>query len=453
MTRLIVVSNRVSAPTDAAAPSSGGLAMALRAALQDHGGLWFGWSGETSEHAQSEPPKTRTVGGIQTVTAALTEHELETYYNGYANRTLWPLLHQRLDLMASDRELAKGYLAVNARFAALLAPLIEPDDQVWVHDYHLIPLASELRKLGVTCRIGFFLHTPWPAHQIFRALPEHRARARELLAYDLIGFQTEEWRRAFEDYLARDDAEIAAETGRQPRTGVYPIGIDAEAFAKALETTAAGRAHDRLMASCAFRKVLLGVDRLDYSKGLEDRLRGFEQFLADNPDQHRRVTFVQIANLSREQVESYQQIRARLDALAGHINGAYADFDWSPVRYVNREHRRDHLAGLYRAAHVGLVTPLIDGMNLVAKEYVAAQNPDDPGVLILSRFAGAAEQMKDALLINPYSADELADAIRRALAMPKQERLKRWETLAHGVRTDDVTAWRRSFLKDLSASA
>jgi trehalose 6-phosphate synthase len=207
-----------------------------------------------------------------------------------------------------------------------------------------------------------------------------------------------------------------------------------------------------MAASTAFRAMIVGVDRLDYSKGLEERLAGFERLLKDNPDVHREVVMLQIAPISRDEVDTYQDIRARLDALSGHINGVYSDADWTPVRYVNKNFRRDELAGLYRAARIGLVTPLRDGMNLVAKEYVAAQNPDDPGVLILSRFAGAALQMRDALIVNPFSPEELADALKRALDMPLAERKRRWEALIGGVVKNDVTAWRRSFVSALEAT-
>jgi trehalose 6-phosphate synthase len=327
-----------------------------------------------------------------------------------------------------------------------------------VHDYHLIPLARELRRLGVKNRIGFFLHTPWPARQLVTTLPRHRQLVEALFAYDLIGFQTTEWLEAFEDYLVHEvdgnslgDGRLEA-FGTTVRAGAFPIGIDAEEFAAQVRSTAASRMYDRMAAQSVFRSMIVGVDRLDYSKGLDERFLGFELFLQDNPDFRGQVFLLQIAPLSRDEVDTYQDIRTRLDTLSGRINAAFADTDWSPIRYVNRNYRRDELAGVYRAARVGLVTPLRDGMNLVAKEYVAAQNPEDPGVLILSRFAGAAMQMKEALIVNPFSHEELAEALKRALTMDLSERKGRYEALFAGVRKDDVTAWRESFVGALEAT-
>jgi trehalose 6-phosphate synthase len=319
-------------------------------------------------------------------------------------------------------------------------------------------MARELRRLGVTNPIGFFLHIPWPARQLMVTLPRHRQLVEALFDYDLVGFQTSEWLAAFEDYVINEAGGQVGVSGRMTAFGrstraeAFPIGIDAEEFIEAVNSPTAAKMYDRMAASTAFRAMIVGVDRLDYSKGLEERLAGFERLLQDHPDVRREVVMLQIAPISRDEVDTYQDIRARLDALSGHINGVYSDMDWTPVRYVNKNYRRDELAGLYRAARIGLVTPLRDGMNLVAKEYVAAQNPDDPGVLILSRFAGAALQMKDALIVNPFSPEELADALKRALTMPLAERKRRWEALNHGVITEDVTAWRRSFVKALEAT-
>jgi trehalose 6-phosphate synthase len=327
-----------------------------------------------------------------------------------------------------------------------------------VHDYHLIPMARELRRMGVTNRIGFFLHIPWPAHQLVVTLPRHRPLVEAMFDYDLIGFQTEESLHAFEGYVLSEvdgsrskSGELKA-FGKSVRAAAFPIGIDAEDFARIVESPRARKIYDRMVAHGVFRKTIVGVDRLDYSKGLEERLVGFERFLHDNPDMRREVMLLQIAPLSRDEVEAYQDLRSRLDGLIGRINGAYAEMDFTPIRYVNKSYRRDELAGIYRAAKVGLVTPLRDGMNLVAKEYVAAQDPEDPGVLILSRFAGAARQMSNALIVNPNSPEEISDALSRALAMDLPERKRRWETLFDNVRRKDVTAWRDDFVGALTAS-
>jgi trehalose 6-phosphate synthase len=457
MSRLIVVSNRISRPAGRGAAQTGGLAMALTAGLRAYNGLWFGWSGDTTPEFTGEITTTRS-DGVTIATIDLEDIDVQEYYNGYANRTLWPVFHYRIDLAAYDRSFNQGYDRVNRRFAETIRPLIGTDDIVWIHDYHMIPMARELRRLGVKNRIGFFLHIPWPARQLVTTLPRHRQLVEALFDYDLIGFQTTEWLEAFEDYLVHEvggsvlgDGVLEA-FGKTVRAGAFPIGIDAEDFAVQVRSAAAARMYDRMAAQSVFRSMIVGVDRLDYSKGLDERFLGFELFLKDNPDFHGKVFLLQITPLSRDDVDTYQDIRTQLDTLSGRINAAFADTDWSPIRYVNRNYRRDELAGVYRAARVGLVTPLRDGMNLVAKEYVAAQNPEDPGVLILSRFAGAALQMKEALIVNPFSHEELSEALKRALTMDLNERKRRYEALFDGVRKDDVTAWRESFVKALEAT-
>ena len=455
MGRLIVVSNRVNPPTAAGEETVGGLAMALAAALREYSGLWFGWSGKTAP-TFTGALDIQTMDGVTSAVVDLEAADLDEYYNGYANKTLWPLLHYRPDLAAYDRAFDEGYARVNRRFAETLAPLIQPDDLIWVHDYHLIPLARELRMLGLKNRIGFFLHVPWPAYQVFTNLPGHARLVQAMFDYDLVGFQTVEYLQAFEDYVlteargAQPGPDRLAAHGRTLKVGAFPIGLDAADFARMLRSPKARRMRDVMAAATVFRHLIVGVDRLDYSKGLEERFAGYERFLADNPDLRREVLMLQIAPVSRESVEAYQEIRARLDALSGRINGEFADVDWNPFRYVNKTYRRDELAGIYGAARVGLVTPLRDGMNLVAKEFVAAQNPDDPGVLILSRFAGAARQLGEALLINPNSPEEIAEAIKRALSMDKVERIRRWRALFDNVQREDVTAWRDAFVAELA---
>ncbi|HEY1071592.1 alpha,alpha-trehalose-phosphate synthase (UDP-forming) [Brevundimonas sp.] len=454
MSRLIVVSNRVSAPRDPASGSVGGLAMALSAALRKYDGLWFGWSGETVEQFTGEL-NFEDRAGVTVATVDLEPQDVDEYYNGYANKTLWPLFHHRVDLTAYERSYGEGYERTNRRFAEVLQPLIQPDDIIWIHDYHMIPMARDLRRLGVKNRIGFFLHTPWPARQLLVTLPHHRRLVESMFYFDLIGFHTQEWLGLFERYVevearGRVSCDHVIEAfGRRVQGGVFPIGIDVEGFLAARDSVLGNKTYDRMAASAAFRSMIVGVDRLDYSKGLEQRLLGFEQFLEDNPAMRGEVFLLQVTPISRDEVDAYQDIRARLDALAGRINGAYADMDWQPIRYLNRTFRRDQLAGLYRAAKVGLVTPLRDGMNLVAKEYVAAQNPEDPGVLILSRFAGAAEQMGEALLVNPFSREELSEAIHKALTMPLKERIRKWRALMQVVRDTDVAIWRDSYVKAL----
>jgi len=455
MSRLIVVSNRVNPPGGKGEESVGGLAMALAAALREYSGIWFGWSGRTTPMFTGQLAM-RRIEGVTVATVDLEQSDYDEYYNGYANKTLWPLFHYRVDLTAYDRTFDEGYQRVNRRFAETLRPLIEPDDLIWVHDYHLIPMARELRRLGVKNRIGFFLHIPWPAHQLMVTLPSHKALVEALFDYDLVGFQTPEYVTAFQEYVeAEAGGEILGEDrlkafGRTVQTGAFPIGVDAQDFAEMVASERAARTYDRMAAHTVFRKLIIGVDRLDYSKGLEERFLGFERFLADNPELRREVLMVQVAPVSRESVNTYQEIRGRLDALSGRINGEHADLDWNPLRCVNRNYRRDELAGLYRAAKVGLVTPLRDGMNLVAKEYVAAQDPKDPGVLILSRFAGSANQLPAALIVNPNSPEEISEALKRALTMPLAERIERWRALFSNVQGEDVGAWRDAFVGALA---
>jgi len=445
MSRLIVISNRVSAGGGA----QGGLAVALSAALREMGGIWFGWSGKVADEFTGQINFQR-IDGVTTATVDLEEQDIEEYYNGYANRTLWPLFHYRIDLAKYERGFAEGYQRANQRFADTVRPLIEPDDLVWVQDYHMFPLGAELRKRGVKNRIGFFLHTPWPPRRLLVTLPDAPELVEAMLEYDVIGFHTDEWLQSFVEYVEQLGGSIDAHGvltlgQRTVRLIACPIGIDAREFAASATRDSAREVFESVKTSLVDRALIVGVDRLDYSKGLEERFLGYERFLTESPEERNGVVLLQIAPPSRGSVESYQRIRNTLEGLAGRINGAHAALDWVPIRYVNQGYPREVLAGVYRASRIGLVTPLRDGMNLVAKEYVAAQDPEDPGVLILSRFAGAAEQMTDAILINPHSAEEMADAIRQALRMTLDERVRRWRSLMDGVLEQDVMWWRRRF--------
>src|SRR5690625_2556620 len=393
--RLVVVSNRT-APS--AEDRAGGLAVALFEALRERGGLWFGWSGRLSE----SPAAYRIAGdsGVDFALTDLTPQEYEGYYLGYSNRCLWPLLHYRADLAEPDRKAFAIYKSVNRRFARELLPLLRMDDVVWVHDYHLIPFARELRALGWNGSIGFFLHVPFPAPEVFSTLPEHARLARSLTEYDLVGFQTEQDANNFRSYLARRPALGGRRLGeaprREPHIGAFPIGIDAGEIDALLESRTARDVMARVETCMEGQALAIGADRMDYSKGLPQRMRAFEHLLHEHPEFSHRIGLVQIASPSRTDVEAYRALASEVECLVGRINGRFGDTSWTPIRHLSQTYGRDVLAGLYRAARIGLVTPLRDGMNLVAKEFVAAQDPADPGVLVLSQFAGAAAQMQSA---------------------------------------------------------
>jgi trehalose 6-phosphate synthase len=457
MSRLVVVSNRTADPRNAAA---GGLAVAVRESLQQTGGLWFGWSGKVAEEGDGGTPRTsephlQTVGNVTLATLDLSREDHETYYLGYANDVLWPVFHYRLDLANFDTRFAAGYRRVNQLFAHKLLPLLKPDDLIWVHDYHLIPLAAELRAMGCGNRIGFFLHIPMPPPLIMAAIPEHEWLMRSLFAYDLVGFQCEADLTHFSHYV---ESEARAEKvgrdclrafDRTLRVGAYPIGIDVDDFVRLAEANEGLRMFAGMREEYSRRRLLLGVDRLDYSKGLPQRIHAFRQLLACHPENRNSATLIQIAAPSREDLGAYDQLRRQMDGLCGEINGDYGELDWMPVRYIHRNVARKRLPGLYRASHVALVTPLRDGMNLVAKEFIAAQDRADPGMLVLSRFAGAAEQLKEALLVNPYDTQGTAQAIQRALTMPLDERIERHEALLSRIRKFDIRWWSSSFLQAL----
>jgi len=451
LTRLITVSNRVGVP---GAPRAGGLEAAIREALHAEGGIWFGWSGETAD-VRSEAPRIVKKGKVTFATVDLSRTDYEDYYLGYANSTLWPLLHYQLGLVEFHRRQFEGYLAVNDYLARMLQPLLEPDDLIWVHDYHLIPLASALRKLGVRNRIGFFLHTPLPPTDIMVSLPDHDLIMRALCAYDLIGLQTETGVRAFLDYIAREangrlefDGSVSA-YDQITRVAAFPIGIDTEEFARNAVRAVRSTEAARLKQSLGNRSLIIGVDRMDYSKGVRNRFEAIDELLRQWPEHARTFTYLQISPSSRSEVTPYQTLRREIEHAAGHVNGKYSDIDWAPIRFLVKTVSRSALAGIYRASKVALVTPWRDGMNLVAKEYVASQNPSDPGVLVLSRFAGAAAELKTALLVNPLDPSEIAIAIRRALSMPLKERSERWEAMMEVLRRNTIDDWTANFLKAL----
>ena len=457
MTRLVCVSNRVAAPRRGGAP--GGLTVGLLAALRQTGGMWFGWGGELVDEEPGEP-ELLIRDNITYATIDLQRRDFDRYYNGYANSTLWPVCHYLLRSFRYSEEQHEAYERVNRQMAQRLLPLLQPDDLVWVHDYHLIPFAERLRELGATQPVGFFLHIPFPHIEMLRILPTYAELLRELAAYDVVGFQTDNDLRAFlsgvEYVWGRDvlgaDGRITIGS-RTLTVGVFPIGIDAAAIETQAAESSQSEAVRRLSASLLGRKLMIGVDRLDYSKGLIERFAAYQSFLESYPDNLGKITFMQIAPLSRTDVRAYAEIRQTLEQSAGRINGRFADADWTPIRYLNRNIPHGALMGYLRAAQVALVTPARDGMNLVAKEFVAAQDPVDPGVLILSPLAGAARELTAAIQANPYDTKGLGHAIQAALAMPLAERRERHASMLEVVRRNDVRAWHERFIKALQGTA
>ena len=455
MGRLIAISNRTAADPKARA---GGLAVAVWESLKATGGSWFGWSGNLVDEAPRGTSVLRD-DGVEFVLTDLTHEEHDGYYLNYANRVIWPVFHYRLDLAAFNSEAFKTYSAVNQRIADLVTDRLVASDTVWVHDYHFLLMGDALRHAGWEGPTGFFLHIPFPPPEMFRAIPEHHWIARALCAYNVIGFQSSRDRSNFVRYLVDDcggrelDDDRVEVFGTTTRIAAYPIGIDPQGFAEASHSAEADRAAERIGRFLGDRHLVIGVDRMDYSKGLPQRFEAVGQFFDDHPEMDGMVSVTQIAPPSRSKVEEYQELRLELDQLAGRINGDHGDLDWIPLRYLARSYGREELAGLFRIARVGLVTPLRDGMNLVAKEFIIAQDEADPGVLVLSEFAGAAEQLKDALIVNPHDKFKVAEAIHQALTMSLEERQERWRKLRDVVVEQDISWWRERFLKDLQPAS
>lgn len=450
--RLVVISNRV--PAEGSAP--GGLAVAMTDALSERECLWLGWDGDAHAKTSGEV-RLRTDDKTTFALVSVAQDEFAKYYEGYANGTLWPALHYRLDLSVFDREEFEAYKRVNRLFAEKVAERLQPDDIVWVHDYHLITAISELRELGVSNPVGFFSHIPFPSPEIFDAIPGCRQLADGLLSADLVGFQAKQDRDNFERYVATrlggywlSDGRISAR-GKIVKPAAFPIGIDAGTCREMAETSFYTPRISRLRDQLGARPLIIGVDRLDYSKGLIERVDAFDHFLAGRQQHGDLPTLLQIAPVSRGTVSAYVQLREQLEQRIGRINGKHAELDWTPIQFLTTPVPRNEVAGLLKLARVGLITPLRDGMNLVAKEYVAAQDPSDPGVLVLSQFAGAAEQLKEALVVNPHDARQQAKAIRAALSMPIDERRERHRALLSTLETYDSSWWCSEFLGTLSA--
>ena len=456
MSRLVVVSNRIAIPDGT--KSAGGLAVGIVDALKNTSGLWFGWNGEISEISENEDDDMSVVedDGITYASVPLNQNDYDLYYCQFSNAVLWPALHYRIDLVDYQREAWEGYCRVNDLLARRLLPLLKPDDILWIHDYDLLPFAASLRKLGVTNRIGFFLHIPFPTPEIFNAVPPHNELLEMMSHYDLLGFQTEGDRLAFLDNLGELTTLQPTGTymhqafGNTFSTGVYPISIAPDSIKEMAE----GPLPSKLAAmeqELREAQNIISCERLDYTKGLPERFLAFEALLEKFPQHRGKVRYSQIAPTSRGDVQAYQDLRHQLETEVGRINGKYGSLNQTPLFYLNQHFQRSLLMKLFRLTDVGLVTPLRDGMNLVAKEYVAAQDPKDPGVLVLSQFAGAANELTAALIVNPYDRDDVAAALDKALTMPLEERIERYNDMMNVLHKNDIANWGDTYLKDLNA--
>ncbi|MGD0720259.1 MAG: trehalose-6-phosphate synthase [Roseiarcus sp.] len=450
--RLILVSNRVSIPDSQGVRQAGGLTVAVNAALKQREGVWFGWSGRVSKDGAVPAPVVTRRRMRTYVTLDLAETDFQEYYNGFANRVLWPILHYRVDLAEFNAVQLDGYLRVNAHFAAALSPFITPEDTIWVHDYHLLPLARELRARGHLNPIGFFLHIPCPPPDLLETLPQHWQTMGALSHYDLVGVQTNQDADNLGRYFAIQGSEsrrshgVFEVDGRKVTVAAFPVSIATAVYARAARNAARSGLVGDLRDSLGGKRLILGVDRLDYSKGIPHRITAFGHFLDKHPEWLGKVTFLQVTPKSRVDVPEYAAMNQEISALVGQINGRHGDAAWTPIRYVNKSYTRAALAGLYRTAQVALVTPLRDGMNLVAKEYVAAQDAKDPGVLVLSQFAGAAQELDGAVIVNPHEPEGMAEAIKTALDMPLDERIERQRRMYAHLAAHDIDRWAENFL-------
>jgi trehalose 6-phosphate synthase len=457
---LLVVSNRLPDLRSAEGTGPGrrvnvgGLVSALEPLLAARRGLWLGWGGGVVP--DNEEPKS----GIDEGPPALAWFDYKQswqrdYYNGFCNATLWPLFHSFPGRVVIDETTWKSYVGVHDVFADAAQRYVSPHDTIWAHDYHLLLLARTLRARGHRGPIGLFLHVPFPSLDILSILPWARDLIDGMLDFDLIGFHTQAYLTNFltctGSLLGSQDRDgVIEHRVHFTKVGVFPIGIFPESFQEAADPGFVQEVQE-LMRSLGSAKLVLGVDRLDYTKGIPERLLAFGRLLELFPEWRGQVSLIQISVPSRADVPEYAEQRTNIEGIVGRVNGQFGEANWVPIRYLYRGYSQNHLSQLYRAAHVGYVTPLRDGMNLVAKEYVAAQNPDDPGVLLLSEFAGAAAEMKDAILTNPYYADGMARDLDRALRMPLDERKARHARLLAVVQRTNAQSWATSFLDALSA--
>lgn len=454
---LVVVSNRV-ARAKANEPMTGGLAAALLPVVEKSGAIWVGSSGHVRDGAQKDSfAEIESLGAGALALLDLPAAHYGGYYEGFANSALWPALHSRSDLIRVSHDDYQSYREVNAFMARALMRFRKPNTAFWVQDYHFLALGAEMRDLGVRNPIGFFLHTPWPSRTVMECVPHHRELIEAMLAYDLIGFQTDNDRDNFAECLQSDlgllvENGIATSRFGTSRLATFPIGIDVDGFAAQAQRASSHPDVSRLRRSLHGERLAIGVDRVDYSKGLVNRISAFDRLFEIQPSLKRTVSLLQIATPSRGGIEAYSCLQDELAKQVTDVNGRHGEVDWTPIRYLSKGFSQTVLAGFYRAAQVGVVTPLHDGMNLVAKEYVAAQNPIDPGVLVLSKFAGAANELDTALLVNPNDIDGMARTIAMALSMPATERRLRWEAMMTKLRAGTIHQWFAGFIATLEAT-
>lgn len=451
LVNLVVVSNRV-ARAKANEPMTGGLAAALLPVVEESGAIWVGSSGRVCDGANQDAfTNIESVGNGAIALIDLPAAHYGGYYEGFANSALWPALHSRPDLINVSHDDYQSYREVNAFMARALMRFHKSDTAFWIQDYHFLVLGAELRRLGVRRPIGFFLHTPWPAKNVICGVPHHRELIEAMLAFDLIGFQTEDDCANFKDYLISDlglevaDGVVTSQYG-EARLAAFPIGIDVEGFSAQAARAISHPDVSRLRKSLHGERLAIGVDRVDYSKGLVNRIKAFDCLYELQPSLKRSVSLLQIATPSRGNIEAYGNLQDKLAKLVTDVNGRHGEVDWMPIRYLNKGFSQTVLSGFYRSACVGVVTPMNDGMNLVAKEYVAAQNPIDPGVLVLSKFAGAANELTSALIVNPHDIESMARTIAMALSMPAPERRMRWEVMMTKLRSGNIQNWFASFI-------
>lgn len=463
MGRILIVSNRlpITVSRDEAGVkverSAGGLATGLKSTHEAHGGLWIGWpgfSGELPAEQQAELDARYRELGV--VPVPLSEDETQRYYEGYCNGLLWPLFHGFLGQLPLDVPDWPVYQAVNERFADAVAAHYQPGDLVWVHDYQLMLVPRLVRQRIPNARIGFFLHIPFPAPDTFRTVPAREQLLDGLLGADLVGFHTASYVRNFASSVLHvlgvsTNIDRLSWQGRASSLGVFPMGIDAKAFEEAAYSFEASQLLNEFRGS-THEQLLVGIDRLDYTKGIPRRLLAYERLLERYTELHGRVRLVQVAVPSRTGVDAYAEFRTHVDALVGRINGRFGSPQWAPVHYVYRGLSEAGVVALYRAADVMVVTPIKDGMNLVAKEFCAARSDED-GVLVLSEFAGAAAELAEALHVNPYDIERTAAAIHRALTLPREERRTRMVAMRHRVFGYDVHHWTKAFVEALEAAS